>query len=137
MARRSEVVRAAADALTIHQLTPRVYWTTPFGDTDRPVMGVICGEKGSLIVETGNSPAHMETFLIALETLNLPAPLFAAVTHWHWDHVFGGEALPVPIVAHDETARTVAEMSKLNWRDKALDQRVAEGSEIGDRKSVV
>ena len=36
----------------------------------------------------------------------------------------------MPIVAQDETAKIVAKMAKLNWRDKALDQRVADGSEI-------
>ncbi|MCD4671215.1 MAG: MBL fold metallo-hydrolase [Anaerolineaceae bacterium] len=130
MLRRSEAVRAAAAALKMNQITPRVYWTPPFEESDRPVMGAVVGEKGTLIVEAGNSPAHVESFLAALAPLKTSPPVFAAVTHWHWDHVFGGSALPVPMVAHEETAKTVAAMAKLNWRDKALDQRVAEGTEI-------
>lgn len=129
MARRSEVARAAVH-LTLHRLTPRVYWTAPAEESDRPVMGAITGEKGTLIVEAGNSPAHAEAFLAALRPLNAAPPAFVALTHWHWDHVFGGSALAVPMVAHEETAQIVAEMARLNWRDKALDQRVTEGAEI-------
>ena len=130
MARRSEMVRAAAEALVMNQITPRVYWTTPFEETDRPVMAAIVGEKGTLIVEAGNSPAHVEAFLAALAPVKAAPLKFAVLTHWHWDHVFGGSAFSVPIVAHEETAKIVANMAKLNWRDKALDQRVADGSEI-------
>jgi glyoxylase-like metal-dependent hydrolase (beta-lactamase superfamily II) len=114
----------------MHQITPRVYWTSPAEESDRPVMGAVVGEKGTLIVETGNSPAHAEAFLAALAPYKTPPAVFAAVTHWHWDHVFGGSALSVPIVAHEQTAQIVTEMAKLSWRDKALDQRVAEGLEI-------
>jgi len=130
MARRSEIVRTATEAMSLHQLTPRVYWTTPFEETDRPVMGIIVGDKGTLFVETGNSPAQAEAFLAAFASVKAPPPEFVAVTHWHWDHVFGGEVFTVPIVGHEETAKTVAKMAKLNWRDKALDQRVADGTEI-------
>jgi glyoxylase-like metal-dependent hydrolase (beta-lactamase superfamily II) len=130
MARRSETVRAAAEALIMNQITPRVYWTPPFEETDRPVMAAIAGEKGTLIVEAGNSPAHMEAFLASLAPMKVPPLRFAFVTHWHWDHVFGGSALSVPIVAQEETAQIVTNMAKLNWRDKALDQRVTEGTEI-------
>ena len=129
MARRSEITRSLA-ALKLHQLTPHVYWTPPAEESDRPVMGAVVGEKGTLIVETGNSPAHADAFLSVLKALKKSPPIFAVVTHWQWDHVFGGSVLDVPVVAHEETCHVVSEMAKLNWRDKALDQRVAEGAEI-------
>ncbi len=60
----------------------------------------------------------------------LPAPTFAMLTHWHWDHVFGAAALNMPIFAHVETRRIVTVMAGLDWSDEALEQRVADGTEI-------
>ena len=52
------------------------------------------------------------------------------LTHWHWDHSFGGAALDVPIIAHRETAAELAHQASLDWSDAALDARVEAGEEI-------
>jgi glyoxylase-like metal-dependent hydrolase (beta-lactamase superfamily II) len=114
----------------IQQLTRHVRWLPADPATDRPILGAITGTSGTLMVDAGNSPAHAAYFLAELERAGLPAPSFVALTHWHWDHVFGTASLPVPTVAHVETRRAVAAMAGLDWSDAALDRRVAEGTEI-------
>ena len=52
------------------------------------------------------------------------------LTHWHWDHSFGGAALDVPIIAHRSTATELAHQASLDWSDAALDARVEAGTEI-------
>jgi glyoxylase-like metal-dependent hydrolase (beta-lactamase superfamily II) len=116
--------------LKLNQLAPRTYWLPPDGATDRPVLGVIAGTRGALIVDAGNSAAHASILLRELETREIE-PRFAMLTHWHWDHVFGTAALELPTFAHHETARIVATMAWLDRSDAALDARVEQGVEIG------
>jgi glyoxylase-like metal-dependent hydrolase (beta-lactamase superfamily II) len=113
-----------------NQLTPHVYWLSPDSSTDRPILGAIVGSRGTLLVDAGNSPAHVQIVLDGLARRHLPAPTFCMLTHWHWDHVFGASALSVPILAHVETRRIVTVMAGFDWGDAALDQRVAAGTEI-------
>jgi glyoxylase-like metal-dependent hydrolase (beta-lactamase superfamily II) len=114
----------------LHQISPHVRWFTPDGTTDRPVLGVITGTQGSLVVDAGNSAAHAEELLGAMSEAGLDAPRYVALTHWHWDHVFGTARLAVPTFAHALTAPVVAEMATLDWSDAALDARVTAGTEI-------
>ncbi|HYF64865.1 MAG TPA: MBL fold metallo-hydrolase [Herpetosiphonaceae bacterium] len=115
---------------TIRQLSRHVRWLPADPTTDRPILGAITGTAGTLMVDAGNSPAHAGLFLAELARAGVPAPSFVALTHWHWDHVFGTAALPVPTIAHVETKRAVALMAAQDWSDAALDGRVADGSEI-------
>ena len=116
--------------LQLNQIAPHVYWLAPDDAADRPLLGLIAGTRGTLVVDAGNSPAHAQVLFDALAQRNLPVPTFALLTHWHWDHVFGTAALPIPTFASDETARIVTQMAQLDWSDAALDQRVADGVEI-------
>jgi glyoxylase-like metal-dependent hydrolase (beta-lactamase superfamily II) len=115
---------------TLNQLSPHIYWLPPDHATDRPVLGAVVGEQATLMVDAGNSPAHAGLFLEALVQLNLAPPTFLVLTHWHWDHIFGTAALPLPTFAHRETRRRVIELAGLDWSDAALDARVAAGQEI-------
>lgn len=114
----------------LNPLTQRVVWSPPDSARDRPIMGAIIGQRCTLIVEAGASPAHAMQFLRALDELGAARPRFAAVTHWHWDHVFGAATLNLPVIAHVETRRRVLEMVRLDWRDNALNARVAAGKEL-------
>src|SRR5690606_8283743 len=98
--------------------------------TDRPVLGVIAGSKGSLIVDAGNSPAHARVLLEQMTVAGLPAPRFLVLTHWHWDHWFGAAAFDAPAIAHAETSRILREQVAWEWSDAALDARVEQGIEI-------
>jgi len=114
----------------LSQITPHIYWLSPDATTDRPILGVVAGSQRTLIVDAGNSPAHAKLLLHSLSEAGLAAPAFLALTHWHWDHVFGTSAFELPTFAHAITKRVVAEMAGLDWSDAALDKRVEAGVEI-------
>lgn len=114
---------------TLQQIAPRSYWLPPDSATDRPLLGVVAGARGALIVDAGNSPAHAGILLGELAARSI-RPHLCALTHWHWDHVFGAAALGLPTIAQRETARIVRVLAGLSWSDAALDERVAAGSEI-------
>lgn len=114
----------------LHRLTDDIYYMSASEETDRPIMALIVGETRSLVVDAGNSEQHAQLFLHALNQQGLVRPHYLAITHWHWDHVFGIKTMGIPTFAHAETKRQVEEMMTLDWSDQALDQRVAQGQEI-------
>jgi glyoxylase-like metal-dependent hydrolase (beta-lactamase superfamily II) len=108
---------------TFDRIAAHSYWLSPDATTDRPILGVIAGLRATLLIDAGNSEAHARVLLRELARIDAPPPAFVALTHWHWDHVFGTAALELPTFAHVETRRIVTEMA-------ALDERVADGREI-------
>jgi glyoxylase-like metal-dependent hydrolase (beta-lactamase superfamily II) len=115
---------------TFQQITSHVHWLSPDSSTDRPVVGVIHGARATLVVDAGNSSAHAELLLREIAHAGIAPPDFVALTHWHWDHVFGTSTLEVPTFAHVETQRVVRKMATLDWSDAALDRRVETGEEV-------
>jgi glyoxylase-like metal-dependent hydrolase (beta-lactamase superfamily II) len=115
---------------TFHQISPHVHWLSPDSSTDRPILGVISGSHGSLIVDAGNSPTHAQILLNKIKHHDLPAPSYLMLTHWHWDHIFGASRFSLPTFAHHETVRIMGRMAQFDWSDAALDQRVKDGLEI-------
>lgn len=112
------------------QVSPHVYWLPPDPRTDRPSLGAVVGSKGTLLLDAGNSPAHITIMLDALAALHAPAPRYCVLTHWHWDHVFGAQALAIPLIAQRSTARELRKQASYDWSDEALDARVQNGLEI-------
>ena len=98
--------------------------------TDRPVLGLICGDKYSLVVDAGNSPAHANEFLADVCKLDVPQIKFLVITHWHWDHVFGIETMDLTTICQNKTKEELNIMGKLEWDDCSLDERVRKGEEI-------
>lgn len=73
----------------LKRLTERVWYLPWEEETDRPNLCYLLGERHSLAVDAGNSPAHVGKLYRALEEQGLPLPDFTVLTHWHWDHTFG------------------------------------------------
>ena len=99
--------------MQLNKLSGHVYWLPPDETTDRPVLGVIAGKHGTLVIDAGNSPAHANILLSEMSKHNIAAPSFLVLTHWHWDHVFGTAVFNIPMFAHFETRRVVEEMVHL------------------------
>jgi glyoxylase-like metal-dependent hydrolase (beta-lactamase superfamily II) len=114
----------------LNQISDHIYWLPPDPTTDRPVLGAIAGVQATLMVDAGNSAAHVQLFFSQLTSAKVALPHFVVLTHWHWDHVFGSPALNLPTLAHRETKRRLDLMAGWDWSDEALDRRVAEGVEI-------
>ncbi|MGN8938411.1 MBL fold metallo-hydrolase [Bittarella sp. HCP28S3_D9] len=114
----------------LRQLTPHVFVMKHNHDTDRPALGLIAGKTASLVVDGGNSPAHARTFLQGISALGVAAPRYLALTHWHWDHVFGAPEMGLTTLANRRTQPHLLQMAGYTWDDDALARRVAQGEEI-------
>jgi glyoxylase-like metal-dependent hydrolase (beta-lactamase superfamily II) len=123
-------VEPTATACRLERASEHVWWFTPDERTDRPALAAVAGRTATALLEVGASVEHTSSFLAALAPLGLPPVRAAVLTHWHWDHAFGGAALDVPIIAHRLTAAELARQAAFDWSDAALDARVDAGEEI-------
>ena len=117
-------------ACTLHQVSAHVWWFTPESRTDRASLALVVGDKGRLMLELGASPAHTREFLKALMDKGIPLPDSAILTHWHWDHSFGMEALDIPFASHRQTAKHLERMSGYDYGDEGLEDLVKRGIEV-------
>src|SRR5690349_23500553 len=100
------------------------------GKPDRPSLCAVVGTNHTLMLDAGASRTHTRLFLDALSAAQLPHPDYVALTHWHWDHIFGAAELNIPIIAHHQTATASAVQASFQWTDAALDARVTAGIEV-------
>jgi glyoxylase-like metal-dependent hydrolase (beta-lactamase superfamily II) len=124
-------VRAAA-AITVlgvpalQRISDRVYWLPP-GPPDRPSLCAVVGERRTVMLDAGASAAHARLFLDGLSAEGVAPPSYVALTHSHWDHVFGASELAAHVIAQALTAETLTELAATDWSDEALDRRLAAG----------
>lgn len=116
--------------MELKPLTPRIAYLPAQAETDRPVLGYIKGERLALMVDAGNSAAHVAQFNRAVQAAGLPLPDFAALTHWHWDHTFGMHALACRSIAGALTNAQLREVARWQWTDQAMQQRLLSGEDI-------
>lgn len=114
----------------LKQLTEHIKYLPACEQGDRPALAYIAGRNRALMVDAGNSPAHAQLFLSALERQGLPAPDYIALTHWNWDHCFGLAALAGTSLCSAETNAKLAEMARWQWDDASMAQRLRDGTEI-------
>ncbi|GIP40681.1 Zn-dependent hydrolase [Paenibacillus sp. J31TS4] len=114
----------------LNKLSNRVYYMPHYAETDRPALGLICGDNMSVIVDSGNSPAHAQDLLHLVEQLEIAPVKFVVITHWHWDHIFGMSTMGFLSISHDLTKEKIRYLQTLKWDDASLDLRVSTGEEI-------
>jgi len=115
----------------IKRIGERFWYQTQVAETDRPVLGMVVGNERTLMIDAGNSEKHAQLFLDEMKSQGVPRPDVVALTHAHWDHIFG---LPVvnniPSIAHTKTKQEMAKLIPLSWSNEAIDERVEAGTEI-------
>lgn len=111
------------------QISENVYILPFDSHRDRPNLGYIHGEKFSVLVDAGNSKAHLNTMLEAVEAAGLPKPEIALITHWHWDHTFGMHAFPGTTMTHTKTNETLNNLTRWQWTPEAMAERLKTGEE--------
>lgn len=119
--------------MELHRLTRHCYWSDPVSYGDRPGLGLIAGAEAALAVDTGNGPGHGLWLLREAQRLGLPPVRWAALTHWHWDHVMGGRAMQeagVSLICTRGTGEQLRVLSEYRWTHEAIARRVEEGLEI-------
>lgn len=100
------------------------------GKPDRPSLCAVVGAERTLMLDSGASDEHARLFLTGLAAHGIRTPDFIALTHWHWDHVFGAAEIDAPVIANYRTAVELSKMAVQDWSDAALDGRVESGEEI-------
>ena len=89
--------------MELNRVTERV-WYYPFEkERDRPILGYIKGDDWSLAVDAGHSRSHTMEFYSALKESGLPLPSVTVLTHWHWDHSFGMNAIKGNCISNERT----------------------------------
>lgn len=95
------------------RLTDRVFYLPNDDSTDRPLLGLVTGDRCSLVVDSGNSPAHAGEFLRHVAGMNVPPPRYLAITHWHWDHVFGISTMNLTTITSHQTGAHLRLMQQM------------------------
>lgn len=113
-----------------NKFSDRIYIQPPEHFTDRPNVGLIVGDRYTLMFEAGNSAANVELLKGRLQVQQLPQPDFVAVSHWHWDHSFGMHMWNVPTIAGKKTNNQLLKVAGWTWDDAAMDSRVETGEDI-------
>lgn len=116
--------------MMFEKLTEHIYVYPCDGYTDRPNIGLITGSKYTLLYDAGNSAVHVKLMKEALTNQQLPFPDFVVLSHWHWDHSFGGAFWNVPVIAGRETNTQLKTVQHWAWDDRSMDNRVARGEDI-------
>lgn len=111
------------------QLSPRCYFLPHASRDDRPALGYIRGDRFSLQIDCGNSPAHLTQMQEELRRLALPLPALYALTHSHWDHTFAMAAVSAPVIACRETQLHLEAMARWRWTLGDMKTRVAQGED--------
>lgn len=114
----------------LKQLSDRCWYMSGSHDTDRPSLGYVRGNRQSLLIDCGNSPSHLALMLQSIDNAGLPRPTLAAVTHAHWDHVYGMCALDLPVIAAKETQEQLIRMESWQWSETAMLARLETREDI-------
>jgi glyoxylase-like metal-dependent hydrolase (beta-lactamase superfamily II) len=109
----------------------------PPGPPDRPSLCAVVGDRSTIMLDAGSSPAHTLTFLDALATESDKRPSAVVYTHSDWDHVLGGAEVRGLVIAHTLTADGLVELAERDWSDEGLDRRVALGLSSGQHAADV
>lgn len=112
------------------RLASGIVWCPPDERTDRPALAHVQGRDTSLLLDVGASPRHLRGFLECPQLRDTTPMTAAVLTHWHWDHCFGGSEVGVAIVAQRGTYEHLKQLAALPWDDESLDARVRAGEEL-------
>ncbi|MBQ7874347.1 MAG: MBL fold metallo-hydrolase [Oscillospiraceae bacterium] len=113
-----------------NKITNRIYYRPAEPYTDRPNVGLVTGEKYSLLFEAGNSAENVKKLKAELSEQGLPYPDFVAVSHWHWDHSFGLHAWDSVKIAGRKTNEKLLEVSRWKWDDASMAKRIENKDDI-------
>jgi glyoxylase-like metal-dependent hydrolase (beta-lactamase superfamily II) len=87
-------------------------------------MGLVVGETGCLVIDSGTDEVHGAEFAAAIRELT-PLPWTLVITHAHFDHFFGNASfLPCVIWAHELCAAAMAdsEQDRRTWVERYRDK---------------
>ncbi|MEV0798635.1 MBL fold metallo-hydrolase [Kribbella sp. NPDC050281] len=109
-----------------------LYPHDPDQDAIRPSVAVIADDRGSVLIDAGNSPKHAREIQAAIAAAGLPAPRWLVYTHHHWDHTWGACAWPdVTVVAHSSAVPILTAEGERPWSHRYLHDQVKANPKLG------
>lgn len=93
------------------------------GGNDRPNIGFIRGEKGSIVWDGGNSCNNAQQLLSKLTAEEAASIRLLVLSHKHWDHVFGAQYFQVPVMANAVLKKQLDSMRGQDWTREGVLRR--------------
>lgn len=124
---------------TLEQIGKRVWHLPPHPDPEQvqPRVGVVVGNKETVLIDAGNTSRIAKTVLSELERIGAPPVGKVIYTHHHWDHVFGGCVYGAEATAHT-LCRTQLETEALKpWSEAFLTEEVSRDPTLQGRADIL
>jgi glyoxylase-like metal-dependent hydrolase (beta-lactamase superfamily II) len=90
-------------------------------------LGLVCGNKYSLVIDSGISPKHAAEFLEDCRSLGGSPLKYLILTHHHYDHVLGTSEMNLLTITHEKIEEELKRMRSYRWDDISLAQNVEQG----------
>jgi glyoxylase-like metal-dependent hydrolase (beta-lactamase superfamily II) len=109
---------------TLQQVTDHVwiYPADPKPQNVQPLIGIVCTQSQTVLVDAGNCPARARRILAALHEISAPEVSHVIYTHHHWDHIFGAQVYNAPVVAHETCKQMTVNYAQAPWSPQYLRQ---------------
>lgn len=108
------------------KLSESTYYLPNQDNRERPALGLVCGEKHSLIIDAGNSIQHAKEFLVEIQKLNVPPVKYVVITHAHWDHFLGMNEIDASVIVSSQTNELMKEWQSFSYDDSSLQKYVSQ-----------
>lgn len=108
----------------LNKLSDTIYYLSNQDDRERPILGLVCGDQYSLIIDSGNSTQHAKDFLLEIEKLNVPPVKYVVITHAHWDHFLGMNEFDATVIVNSQTNEMIKEWQSYLFDDSSLEKYV-------------
>ncbi|TFD99434.1 MBL fold metallo-hydrolase [Jeotgalibacillus salarius] len=108
----------------LNKINSSVYYMSHEDKRERPVLGLVCGERYSLVIDAGNSVQHAQDFLKEIEDLNVPPVKYVVITHGHWDHFLGSQEFGAMTIVNRLTNQIIQDWRSYSFDDESLQRYV-------------
>ncbi len=117
--------------LKLIKVTDRIYYLPNWEDNDWCTIGLVIGDRHTMMLDSGRSKRHVDYFMAQLKENGLPEPDLCRLTHWHWDHSYGLAHLEgVTSFATKATNRLIRKMQNWQWTRQDMKKRVETGEDL-------
>ncbi|EZH64824.1 hydrolase glyoxylase [Bacillaceae bacterium JMAK1] len=117
----------------LNQINQSNYYLANDDAKERPALGLVCGDKYSMVIDAGNSAQHAREFLTEVRALNVPPVKYVVITHGHWDHFLGmNEFEDASIIVNSLTNEIIKQWQRYSFDDESL-QRYKDASLFTDQ----
>ena len=104
----------------LNKFSDSIYYMPNQDESDRPTLGLVCGEQYSLIIDCGNSTQHAKDFLQEIKQLNVPPIKYVVITHAHWDHFLGMNEFDATVIVNCHTNELLKVWQNYTFDDSSL-----------------